>query len=41
MKEYEITQDMIVESVRMSKDMGVLNGSLLNGQGNAWGFLGE
>jgi len=41
MKEYEITQDMIAESVRMSKDMGVLNGSLLNGQGNAWGFLGE
>ena len=41
MKEYEITQDMIAESVRMSKDMGVLNGSLLNGKGNAWGFLGE
>ena len=41
MKEYEITKDMIKEAVVMSKDMGTLNGSLLEGQGNTWGFLGE
>ena len=41
MKEYEITKDMIKEAVAMSKDMGTLNGSLLEGQGNTWGFLGE
>ena len=41
MKEYEITKDMIKEAVLMSKDMGTLNGSLLEGQGNTWGFLGE
>ena len=41
MKEYEVTKDMIKEAVLMSKDMGTLNGSLLQGQGNTWGFLGE
>ena len=41
MKEYEVTKDMVKEAVLMSKDMGTLNGSLLEGQGNTWGFLGE
>jgi len=41
MKEYEVTKDMIKEAVLMSKDMGTLKGSLLQGQGNTWGFLGE
>ena len=41
MKEYEVTKDMIKEAVVMSRDMGTLKGSLLQGQGNTWGFLGE
>ena len=41
MQQYEITKDMIKNSVLKSNEMGELSGSLLEGKGNAWGFLGE
>lgn len=41
MTEYEITKEMIKDAVTKSKEMGQLSGSLLNGEGNSWGFLGE
>ena len=41
MIEVSITEGMLLEAHRMSKEMGRLNNSITKGQGNLCGFLGE
>lgn len=41
LKEIEVTQDMIDRALEKGGDMGVLHNSIMVGEGNTGGFLGE
>ena len=41
MIEVEITEDMKLRAWEKSKEMGVINNSIMKGDGNVAGFLGE
>lgn len=41
MIQVEITEEMRVHAIKKAEQMGTLNNSIMNGKGNAIGFLGE